>query len=139
MYHNSKITVRYAETDRMGITHHSNYAVWFEVGRTELSQAFGYPYLEMEKMGIALPLLELHCQFRQASTYADQLTVRTCISHLSAAKIRFSYEVYKEGIEKPICTGYTLHGIVSPHSLRPLNFKKRFPECYEIFAQAVEA
>ena len=138
MYSESEIVVRYAETDRMGITHHANYAVWFEVGRTDLSKALGFPYLEMERMGIALPLLELHCQFRQASTYADVLTVRTWVSSLSAAKIRFSYEVYKAGTEKPICTGYTLHGIVSTQSLRPLNFKKKFPECYEIFAQAVE-
>ena len=138
MYSESQIIVRYAETDQMGIVHHSNYAVWFEVGRTELSKKLQFPYRKMEEMGIGLPLLELHNHFRQTATYDDVLTIRTWISYLSAAKIEFSYAVYKQGVEKPICTGSTLHGIVDRNTLRPINFKRKFPQIYSIFSQSIE-
>lgn len=139
MFSESKIMVRYAETDKMGIVHHSHYAVWFEVGRTDLSKLIGLPYRKMEKMGIGLPLLELHCNFRQTATYDDELTIRTRICRLTAAKIQFAYEIFKQGIEKPICSGYTLHGIVDRLTMRPLNFKKKFPEAFDLFQRALEA
>ena len=73
------LIVRYAETDRMGIVHHSNYPVWFEAGRTEYIKQNGISYSEIEKEGILLPLLELKCRFINSSTYEDRIVVRTSV------------------------------------------------------------
>lgn len=133
----SEITVRYAETDQMGIAHHSNYAVWFEVGRTDLTRRLGLTYTEMEEMGVLLPLLELHCRYRQAARYEDELTVETCLVSVSRVRLEFSYAVRRCRDGALLCTGSTLHGIVG-RDLKPFNLQKRFPELYETLQQAAE-
>lgn len=134
----TKITVRYAETDQMGIAHHSNYAVWFEQARTEMIlQAGGLHYKDMEEMGILLPLLELDCKFRIPALYEDELTIRTAITELAPARITFRYLVYKDGIEKPICSGFTQQAFVGK-DLRPMRLNKRFPEIYALLESMVE-
>ena len=59
--------VRYAETDKMGVVYYANYFVWFEVGRTDLLRDTGWSYREMETEGIALPVIEAHCEYRQSA------------------------------------------------------------------------
>ena len=63
MISQSKITVRYAETDKMGIVHHSNYPVWFEIARTDFIKALGVPYSVLEEKGLMLPLIGLSCRY----------------------------------------------------------------------------
>jgi len=130
----SKITVRYAETDQMGIVHNSVYPIWYEVARTDFIKLAGISYTEMEKMGIMLPLIELKCKFIGAAKYEDELIVAVKISELSPVKIEFSYEIFKESNEKPINTGYTLHLWVNK-DFRPINLKKNFPALYEQIAK----
>ena len=60
----TKIITRYSETDQMGIVHHSNYAVWFEAGRTDFFKKVGFSYKEIEGRGILLPLYEMNCKFK---------------------------------------------------------------------------
>lgn len=132
------VEVRYAETDKMGITHHSVYSVWYELARTELIKHIGITYTELEKKGIMLPLAELQCKYMIPSTYEDKLTIKAWVSKLTPARIVFNYETYKEGIEKPIATGSTTHGWASSETLRPLNFKKAFPEYYEKIENMIE-
>ena len=126
----TRITVRYAETDQMGITHHSVYPIWFEAARTDWNKQLGLTYSQLEKMGVMTPLSQLECRYTGVSRYEDQLTVRCFVTELSAARIRFGYEVLRQGEEKPICTGSTLHGWVDSQTFRPVNMKKRFPELY---------
>ena len=71
------LRVRYAETEQMGVVHHSVYAVWFEVGRTALSHAVGMPYLEWERRGVLLAVGELRCRFKKPARYDDEITVWT--------------------------------------------------------------
>jgi acyl-CoA thioester hydrolase len=68
----SKIKVRYAETDQMGVVHHSNYAIWFELGRTEFLAQLGMPYSTVESRGVLLPVIELKCTFKGAAKYEDE-------------------------------------------------------------------
>ena len=68
MGHISTIEVRYAETDQMGIAHHSNYAVWFEVARTDFIKAAGISYTDVEKEGIITPLTGLECKYKKAAS-----------------------------------------------------------------------
>lgn len=138
MYTEIEVTVRYAETDKMGITHHSVYPIWFELARTEMIKNIGITYTKMEEEGIMLPLSELSCKYMLPSTYEDVLKIRVSISKLTPARIDFNYEVYKEGIEKPIATGKTEHAWADSKTLKPLNFKKHFPEYYEKIEKLVE-
>ncbi len=131
MYTEIEVTVRYAETDKMGITHHSVYPIWYELARTEIIKNIGITYTEMEKQGIMLPLAELNCKYMEPSTYEDKLRIRVWISKLTPARIVFNYETYKVETEKLIATGSTVHAFASSKTLKPLNFKKVFPEYYE--------
>lgn len=133
----TKIQVRYAETDQMGIAHHSVYAVWFEQARTEMIRQGGLHYRDMEKMGILLPLLELGCKYRVPALYEDELTIRTAITELSPTRITFRYLVYKDGYEKPASSGFTQHAFVGK-DMRPIRLNKKFPEIYALLEGFVE-
>ena len=130
MISKSKVNVRYPETDKMGIVHHSVYAIWYELARTELSKKAGFSYTKMEETGIMLPLVELNSKYYSPAYYDDDLIVTATVSKLTPARIVFSYEVYKENnMDKPINVGYTVHAIVNK-DMKPINTKKLFPEIY---------
>lgn len=126
----SRITVRYAETDQMGVAHHAVYPVWYEIARTDFIKQIGLTYSEMERLGVMTPVVELGCRYRGAARYEDEITVRVRVSELSAARIRFDYELFKAGETEPFHTGTTLHGWVDAKTFRPLNMKRAFPEIY---------
>ena len=130
----SKIVVRYAETDQMGIVHHSVYPIWYEIARTDFIKKIGLTYSGIEAMGVMTPLVELHCKYIQPATYEDVLRIRVCLSKLTPARIEFSYEVYKK--EVLINTGSTLHAWVGK-DLRPMNMKKKFSTIYEKIQDAL--
>lgn len=132
MYVDIPLTVRYAETDRMGIVHHSNYPVWFEVGRTEFIKQNGISYSTIESLGIMLPLIELKCRFISSSTYEDKIIVRTRIKEYTKTRLNFYYEVFKEqDIQNPITTGETIH-VWTNKDLKPINLQKHHEELYDI-------
>ncbi len=134
MHSRTKITVRYAETDQMGIAHHSNYPIWYEAGRSDFIKLFGTSYSEMEKAGIMTPLLNLTCHFGLPALYDDELIIRTWCITMTAARIVFSYTVKrieKDGTETELGYGTTEHGFVDSKTLKPCNVKKRLPELYE--------
>ena len=72
----SQITVRYAETDMMGIVYHGSYLPWFEVGRTTLLKECGIIYRDLEKQGFRLPVIELGTKFFKPALYDDNVTYR---------------------------------------------------------------
>ncbi len=131
MYTESKIVVRYAETDKMGIVHHSVYPIWYEVARTDfIKKVIGISYSEFEKMGIMTPIVELNSKYISPADYEDELLIKVFIRKLTPARIEFEYEVKKEQDEKIINKGYTVHAWVSK-DLKPLNMKKKYPDLYE--------
>ena len=71
----TRVRVRYADTDRMGVVYYANYLVWFEVGRTEWLRETGWSYREMEADGIALPVIEAQCEYRQPARYDDEIEI----------------------------------------------------------------
>ena len=126
----SHVTVRYAETDQMGIVHHSVYPVWYEISRTDFVKTLGISYSQLEQMGVMTPLAELHCRYSGVARYEDELIVECKLSDLTPARVEFSYRIFREGEEKPINTGSTLHAWVDAQTFRPVNMKKRFPDLY---------
>ena len=92
----TKIVPRYAETDQMGIIHHSVYAVWYEQARTEFFNKIGIRYDEIEKDGIITPLVELNCQYKLPAYYNQEVEVRTKIIELTPAKFVLEYDIYNQ-------------------------------------------
>lgn len=123
--------VRYAETDRMGIVYHANYYVWFEVGRNELLKSAGLPYWEIESQGVFLPVVKGFCRYRRPARFGDTVVVKTRVEELRAARIRLSYEVYRQQDNTLLAEGYTEHGFVDG-SGKPINLRKGYPRIWEI-------
>lgn len=136
MISQTKIIVRYAETDQMGIVHHSVYPIWYEAARTEAIKKIGMTYSTLEKNGIMTPLVELNSKYIFPAEYEDVLTIQVDIAKLTPARIVFDYQVYKEGLEKPINTGSTSHAWVG-RDLKPINLKKQYPEIFEKILSAL--
>ena len=105
----SRVRVRYAETDRMGVVYYANYFVWFEVGRTDLLRESGGNYREMEDEGFCLPVIEAHCAYRESAKYDDEIEVRTTGEMLSPVRVKFSYEVVRAADAATLATGTTVH------------------------------
>ncbi len=133
----TKFVVRYAETDQMGIVHHSNYPIWFEAGRTDFIKKLGVPYSSVENEGFMFPLIELNCKYLSSARYEDEITVITSIKKNTGTRAVFYYEVYKEGVKKPIATGETVH-VWTNKELRPVNIKKCKPELFELMENGEE-
>ena len=107
----TEIRVRYAETDKMGVVYHSNYLVWFEVGRIHLLDEIGTPYREIEENGFRLPVLEVHAAYHRPAGFDDRINIDTSIRELPGVRIKIYYELSR-GSEK-ICTGHTRHAFIT--------------------------
>lgn len=92
------VRVRYAETDRMGLLHHANYFVYFEMGRTELLRKRGMTYRDMEDAGHLLVIVDLGCKYKKPAYYDDLLTLRTTVEKVSFVKIVHKYELLRDGV-----------------------------------------
>lgn len=106
------VRVRYAETDRMGVVYHSNYLVWFEVGRTEFCREMVMPYRSWEVEGVLLPCVEAHCRYKHPARYDDEVTITTWLEGLSPHTVTFGYRIERE--ERLLAEGWTKHGFCNP-------------------------
>ena len=123
-YHDTTLRVRYAETDQMGVVYHSNYLIWFEVGRVELMRAIGFEYKSMEtEDDCHIVVAEAHCRYEKPARYDQILRVRTRIAEWRNRIVKFSYEIYLNEDSALLATGYTTHVICGrngrPKSLPP--------------------
>ena len=107
------IRVRYAETDQMQVVYYANYFVWFEVGRGELLRSLGSTYRALEESGFLLPVIRADCRYRRPARYDDELTIRTQVRLLSAARLRFDYEVHRRADQVLTATGCTTHAVIN--------------------------
>lgn len=105
----TRLRVRYAETDQMGVVYHANYFVWFEVGRVELLRALGHSYRELEASGINLPVIHAECDYRRPARYDDELEVRTSGRLISSVRVEFRYVLVRVSDGEVLATGRTEH------------------------------
>ncbi|MEF2279718.1 thioesterase family protein [Deinococcus sp. YIM 134068] len=112
----SEVRVRYAETDAMGVAHHANYPVWFEVGRTDLMRQLGLPYTEVEARGYYLMLSGLSVEYRRAARYDDHLMLTTRVGQVRSRTLTFTYELRRG--DELVATGETRH-IATDKNYRP--------------------
>ena len=106
----TQVTVRYVETDMMGVVYHGNYLPWFEVGRTNLLKELGLPYRRLEEEGYRLPVLEVSARFLRPAVYDDTVTIVTRLHERPLLRIRLEYEVRRG--EELLATGHTVHAFI---------------------------
>lgn len=109
----TKLRVRYAETDQMGVVYHSNYIVWFEVGRVEMLRQLGFTYREMEKQdGTHIAVVEVRCRFKAPALYDDSIVVRTSLLNVRDSLLHFGYEILRDADGTLLAEGETVHLVV---------------------------
>lgn len=121
----------------MGIVHHSNYAIWFEAGRTDFIKKTGISYSSLEEKGVLLPLYEMSCKFIYPAKYGDEIAVITELKHLSRIRIIFSYRIINKNDSRLLATGETAHAWTDSN-LKPQDAQKAIPEIYAMFCESVK-
>jgi acyl-CoA thioester hydrolase len=127
----AQVTVRYAETDMMGIVYHGNYLPWFEIGRTHLLKEHGLPYRQLEAEGYFLPVLEVQAKFLRPALYDDNLTIVTTLREKPGLRITLEYEVRRN--DELLATGSTKHAFIDRAgrpARPPVSFAKRMNELF---------
>lgn len=129
----TKIRVRYGETDQMGYLYYGNYALYYEAGRTEALRVLGFTYREMEEMGIMMPVVELNTKYLRPALYDDLITVRTTLKELPVnSKIQFHSELYNEK-DKLLNVGVTTLVFYDPVKKQKTNMPAQLLEKLESF------
>jgi acyl-CoA thioester hydrolase len=132
----ARLRVRYAETDKMGVVYHSNYVIWFEVGRVELLRQLGFEYSMMEKEdGCHIPVVDLRVRYKAPALYDDEIVIRTRLANVRNSLLHFAYEVLRAGDRALLATGETMHIIVDNQFQRcslPEKYMKAFAATRQI-------
>lgn len=121
-----QIRVLYAHTDKMGVVNNGRFYEYFEAGRNDMLRQLDYPYTEMEKENIGLPVIESHCNYYSGANYDDVLTVRSTLKQVPTVKIRIDYEIFKGDVV--VVTGHTIHSFVNAEKMKPTRPPERLIE-----------
>jgi acyl-CoA thioester hydrolase len=126
----ARVRVRYAETDQMGVVYHSNYLIWFEVGRVELIRQMGLNYKQMEEEGCGIAVVDVHVRYKAPARYDDELMIETRLLAARGAVVKFGYRILRITDGLLLCEGETMHVVVG------MDMKKRSlpPKYAERFA-----
>ncbi len=135
MVSKSKIVARYAETDRMGVVHHSVYPIWYEVARTDFIKKIGMSCSDIEKNGIMMPIVEVKSKYIYPAYYEDELIIEAKIKLLNPVKIEFEYLIFRDDI--CIHKGTTLQAWTD-NRLKLINLKKFNSDIYKLVEKAVQ-
>ena len=109
-FHETRLRVRYAETDQMGVVYHSNHLIWFEVGRVELMREMGFSYRDMEREdGRFIAVAEVKCRYRAPVYYDEEIVIRTRLKNVRESVVMFSYELVRADTNTLLAEGETTH------------------------------
>lgn len=132
--HETRIRVRYGETDQMGYVYYGNYAEYFEVARTEMLRSLGMTYKSMEEDGIMMPVLEMRCRYIKPGRYDEEIRIKTIVEKMPGVRIFFKYELYNEDDEL-IHEGETTLAFIDMKRNRPCmppeNFQTRLKPFFQ--------
>ena len=129
----SRTRVRYKDTDQMGIAHHSNYIVWFEIGRTDLCRETGFSYAEIERRGYLLVVTEVGCRFKIPFRYDEEVLIRTSVADAGSRAMRFDYELRDAGDKTVHATGFSSHLWIDRDSRKPVRADPEVMQAFEPF------
>ncbi len=130
--------VNYYETDKMGITHHSNYVRWMEEARIDFLSQAGYSYERIEAEGMISPVLAVECKYKQSTTFADEIVIDVSVKEFNGVRLILDYTMKKAGQETVIFNGKTEHCFLGKDG-RPVRMKKEFPELYKLLTELSES
>lgn len=123
-----ELEVRYAETDQMGIVHHANYLIWFELARTRFCLDAGKPYPEIEALGYFMIITRAQQDYRLAAGYGDRVKVSCWLDWVASRSLQFGYRVTRG--EQVLTIGFTRHLWVRRDSRRPCSFPESLRETF---------
>lgn len=127
--------VHYYETDKMGITHHSNYIRWMEEARIEFLKNIGWDYEKIEAMGIISPVTAVECKYKNTTTFADEVTVDVWVEEFKGVKLKIRYEMKKQdGIL--VCEGASEHCFLNTDG-KIISLKREYPDIYNALVQHI--
>lgn len=126
------VTVRYAETDQMGVVYHANYIIWMEVGRTALIRELGFDYAAMEREGIIAPVLNVNASYLQPVRYGETATIRTWIEQYDGFRVTYGYEILTERGEVA-SRGESEHICAKKENFKPVRMKSLLPNWHETY------
>ena len=126
----------------MGIVYHANYLLYFEDARTAFLEAIGFPYKRIEEAGYLSPVVDFAVHYGEPLRYGDTAVVRTRVVSSRPTKTVYAYEVFRKGqnldVDKPCCTGSSVHCLVDAQTFRPVSLKRSMPELYARYSEVVE-
>ena len=129
--HETRVRVRYAETDQMGVVYYANYLVWMEVGRVEYCRSRGVNYHELEeKEGILLTVAEASCRYKFPARYDQEIIVKTWIASAHPRMVQFQYEMRLAGDGRVLATGETKH-IWTGRDMKPVRLPDKYFQIFE--------
>lgn len=126
--------VNYYETDKMGITHHSNYIRFMEEARVDFMEQIGYGYDKMEESGVGSPVIGIEANYKKTTTFPDVIEVSVRALKISAFKLTIGYEMNCKG--EVVFTGSSMHCFLDSNG-RPVVLEKNFPEFYKALADTL--
>lgn len=130
--------VQYYETDRMGITHHSNYIRWMEEARIDYLDRVGLGYKAIEDRGVIVPVLEVSARYRETTTFDDRIAIRVWITEFKGLKFSLAYEMTDVSTGRLVFTGASRHCFLDSNK-NPLRLKKEMPDIYAKFEELAAA
>ena len=124
-----KHTVHYYETDKMGITHHSNYIRWMEEARVAFLAQMGWPYDRMEEEGIISPVTAIECKYKTSTTFADEVYIKVSVEELKGARLKLHYTMTNQD-DALVCEGHSEHAFINKDG-RPIRLQREYPGFYQ--------
>lgn len=121
--------VQYYETDKMGITHHSNYIRWMEEGRVDLLVKIGWPFERLEAQGFASPVTRVECKYIRPCTFSDEIIINTYVKEFDGIRLTFGYQMEKTD-GTVVCTAESTHCFINLEG-KPIRADKACPEFCE--------
>jgi acyl-CoA thioester hydrolase len=137
--HETRVRVRYAETDQMGVVYYANYLVWMEVGRVEYCKAFGFDYRNMEiEDGVMLAVAEARCRYSFPARFDDEVVIKTWVAEAGARMVTFAYEMQQAADGKKLATGETRH-VFCNRELKPCRMPEKYRPKFGLTPAGAEA
>ena len=125
--------VHYYETDKMGITHHSNYIRWMEEARIDFLKQIGWGYEEIESMGIISPVTSVECKYKSTTTFADEVYIDIWVEEFKGVKLKIRYNMQKSD-GTSVCEAVSEHCFINKEG-KIISLKREYPQIFNDIVQ----
>ncbi len=128
----TRVRVRYAETDQMGVVYHANYLVWMDVARVAFCEHIGFDYRQMETEGVVIAVVDAQCRYLFPARFNEDIAIRVRVLETTVKSLRFAYEIARVQDNRRIATGETGHLYLNRTNFRPTRLPEKYHEAFRI-------